>query len=214
MIENTVTANELSDVCSGKKVYVYMNVKDATNTITPESKALFEAEMTKNSQKLGQYVDINIDKFKNTQFYTAVHETLNPASITMEIPVSLLPAEGVERNFYILRNHDGAVEDLGATYDKEAKTLKLSSDKYSDFAIAYKDGEEPKPPVPPEPDPPQPQPDPTPTLDPTPANDVSASGLGTSSSSADNIALGVLAGLIAVIATAGFVVGRCRRKSN
>lgn len=45
----------------------------------------------------------------------------------------------LERTYYIIRYHDGKAEIIEGTYDEKTQTFTFETDKFSDYAIAYKD---------------------------------------------------------------------------
>ena len=45
----------------------------------------------------------------------------------------------VNRTYCIVRRHDGAITVLDAAFDAASKTLTFKTDRFSDYAIAYKD---------------------------------------------------------------------------
>lgn len=61
-----------------------------------------------------------------------------PLKITIEIPKDLL---GKNREYTIVRIHDGKIEVLKTQLSADKKYLTFESDKFSEFAILYKDVE-------------------------------------------------------------------------
>lgn len=43
------------------------------------------------------------------------------------------------RTFWVVRNHEGVVEFLPTTFDSQTNTLTFETNKFSDYAIVYKD---------------------------------------------------------------------------
>ena len=137
-----LTAEELSKVGDGASIRVLLKVTVASTTITEESKA--QIEKAAEGYVIGQYIDISL--FKQTICNGQAGElirltgTYEEMEISLVVPENLLNRDNsVTRTFWIIRNHDGKVEFLPATYDAQTNTLTFKTDKFSDYAIVYKD---------------------------------------------------------------------------
>ena len=61
-------------------------------------------------------------------------------NLSIDIPQNLINEnEGVTRSYQIIRVHDGAAETLDAQYDAETKSLTFNTDRFSTYALGYKD---------------------------------------------------------------------------
>ena len=61
-------------------------------------------------------------------------------NLSIDIPQNLINEnEGVTRSYQIIRVHDGAAETLDAQYDAETKSLTFNTDRFSTYALVYKD---------------------------------------------------------------------------
>ena len=137
-----LTAEELSQVGDGASIRVLLNVTVASTTITEESKA--QIEKAAEDYVIGQYIDISL--FKQTICNGQAEGLIRLTGTYEEMEISLVVPENlpnrdnsVTRTFWIIRNHDGKVEFLPATYDAQTNTLTFKTDKFSDYAIVYKD---------------------------------------------------------------------------
>ena len=137
-----LTAEELSQVGDGASIRVLLKVTVASTTITEESKA--QIEKAAEGYVIGQYIDISL--FKQTICNGQAGElirltgTYEEMEISLVVPENLLNRDNsVTRTFWLIRNHDGKVEFLPATYDAQTNTLTFKTDKFSDYAIVYKD---------------------------------------------------------------------------
>ena len=137
-----LTAEELSQVGDGASIRVLLKVTVASTTITEKSKA--QIEKAAEGYVIGQYIDISL--FKQTICNGQAGElirltgTYEEMEISLVVPENLLNRDNsVTRTFWIIRNHDGKVEFLPATYDAQTNTLIFKTDKFSDYAIVYKD---------------------------------------------------------------------------
>ena len=141
LIENKqLSANELSEIAEGKEVEFILDVKDSTKTIKKESKELIEAN-TK-GYTIGKYLDITLYKTVNKK-NESIHELTKKLKVTISIPEELINKDSkVKREYAIVRNHNGKVEILEGSYDEESHTYTFETDRFSDYAIIYKDTKE------------------------------------------------------------------------
>ena len=130
-------------VAAGYKLDVVMTVKDET-AVSAEDKALVEGALADNMH-LGFLLDVSLVMTKDG-VSTVVTSSSKPVSFVIGVPDSII-ADG--RTYSVIRVHDGAAMNIGGTYDAANKTLTVSSDKYSTFAVVYDEAPAPKPePVP------------------------------------------------------------------
>lgn len=137
-----LTANELSEIANGAEVDVILTVKDANETITKASKETILSN-TK-GYTIGQYIDISLYKYMiidgNRDEGESIHETSDKIKVSIEIPTELINKDSnINRTYYIVRNHDGKVEILKGVYNEETNTYTFETDRFSDYAIIYKD---------------------------------------------------------------------------
>lgn len=135
LIENKeITANELSEVAEGKKVEIVLEVKEAQTN-----------EFIESSTKgyiVGKYLDItlykNIDGTKKS-----IHELTKVMKVTIKVPEELINKDSkTKREYYIARSHNGKVDILETKYNEKTNSLTFETDKFSDYAIIYKDKKE------------------------------------------------------------------------
>lgn len=90
--------------------------------------------------KVGKSLTIRVYKCLEGGEPQLVHELASATTITMQIPDSLLSAPtGYYRYFRVLREHDGEVKTLTASVSRANKTVRFTTDLFSDYAICYKD---------------------------------------------------------------------------
>ena len=124
---------------AGYKLDVVMTVKDET-AVSAEDKALVEGALS-GDMHVALLVDVSLVMTKDG-VSTVVANSSKPVSFVIGVPDSVI-ADG--RTYSVIRVHDGAAEDIGGTYDAANKTITVSSDKYSTYAVVYKDAPAPKP---------------------------------------------------------------------
>lgn len=126
-------------VAAGYKLDVVMTVKDET-AVSAEDKALVEGALS-SDMHIGLLIDVSLVMTKDG-VSTVVANSSKPVSFVIGVPDSII-ADG--RTYSVIRVHNGAAEDIGGTYDAANKTITVSSDKYSTYAVVYKDAPAPQP---------------------------------------------------------------------
>lgn len=124
---------------AGYKLDVVMTVKDET-AVSAEDKALVEGALS-GDMHIGLLIDVSLVMTKDG-VSTVVENSSKPVSFAIGVPDSII-ADG--RTYSVIRVHNGAAEDIGGTYDAANKTITVASDKYSTYAVVYKDAPAPQP---------------------------------------------------------------------
>lgn len=135
LIENKkITANELSEVAEGKKIEIVLEVKEAqTNELI---------ETNTKGYKVGKYLDITLYKSVNGT-NESIHELSKVMKVTIKVPEELINKDSkTKREYYIARSHNGKVDILETIYNEKTNSLTFETDKFSDYAILYKDKKE------------------------------------------------------------------------
>ena len=135
-----ITADELAQIADGASVDIALTVKEAN--VSAEIKTAM-AQAAKGCT-IGQYLDISLFKYMtvngNQQAGVALHTTKDALTISVVVPDALIHTDSaVNRTYCIVRRHDGAITVLDAAFDAASKTLTFKTDRFSDYAIAYKD---------------------------------------------------------------------------
>lgn len=135
LIENKeITANELSEVAEGKKIEIVLEVKEA------QANELIETS-TK-GYKVGKYLNITLNKIVNGT-NESIHELSKVMKVTIKVPKELINKDSkTKREYYIARSHNGKVDILETIYNEKTNSLTFETDKFSDYAIIYKDKKE------------------------------------------------------------------------
>lgn len=124
---------------AGYKLDVVMTVKDES-AVSADDKALIEGELS-DDMHIGLLVDVSLVKTQDG-VSTAVASSSKPVSFVIGVPDSII-ADG--RTYSVIRVHNGKAENIGGTYDAANKTITVSSDKFSAYAVVYKDAPAPQP---------------------------------------------------------------------
>lgn len=143
LIQNgDITPDEVSQIIDGASMNIVLLVK-AEESYSDES---VKAQMEQAAQgyTVGQLLDISLYKYMTIDGQSGerqeIHETQNLITISIRVPDSLINTDSnVERIYCVLRRHDGKVEVLDSTYDPDTHILTFQTNKFSDYAIAYKD---------------------------------------------------------------------------
>ena len=135
-----ITADELAQIANGASVDIVLTVKEAN--VPDEVKAAM-AQAAK-GYTIGQYLDISLFKYMTVngsqQAGVALHTTKDVLTISVVVPDALINTNSaVNRTYCIVRNHEGTITVLDAAFDAASKTLTFKTDRFSIYAIAYKD---------------------------------------------------------------------------
>lgn len=90
--------------------------------------------------KASRYYKIEIVVKAGDEIVANVTTLTSPISITLNIPSDIEEVEeGYVREFSVVRIHDGQAEIIDSKYDETVQTLTIESDKFSTYAVTYKD---------------------------------------------------------------------------
>ena len=135
-----ITADELAQIANGASVDIVLTMKEA-NVLDEVKAAMAQAAK---DYTIGHYLDISLFKYMTVsgsqQAGVALHTTRDALTISVVVPDALINTNSaVIRTYYIVRNHEGTITVLDAAFDAANKTLTFKTDRFSDYAIAYKD---------------------------------------------------------------------------
>ena len=128
---------------SGQAVTVWLNVKSKTEEeINAEDVSMVASN--KGTSVLGMYLDITLYKQVAAGSATTVSETEGSVTVSLQLPDSLINTNSsMTRTYQIVRVHDtgsGKVVDvLPCRFNAATKTLSFDTDKFSTYALVYKD---------------------------------------------------------------------------
>lgn len=135
-----ITADELVQIANGASVDIVLTVKEAN--VSDEVKTAMAQDAK--GYTIGQYLDISLFKYMTVngsqQAGVPLHTTKDALTISVVVPDALINTNSaVNRTYCIVRNHEGTITVLDAAFDAASKTLTFKTDRFSDYAIAYKD---------------------------------------------------------------------------
>ncbi|MGN0329484.1 MAG: hypothetical protein ACI4D4_10975, partial [Lachnospira sp.] len=128
-----------SAITAGKDISIYLDVKDVKDTVAQEDKTKVEAALEE-KDKIGMYLDINLLMKAGDENPSKISNTSKDMTITIKVPEKLINTNAdIERTYFIIRVHDGQVDKIYGTYDKDNKTYTFKTDRFSTYALAYSD---------------------------------------------------------------------------
>ena len=136
-IENNsdlTTLLSLTDEEVAQGVNVWLDIQDMSATVPQADKDLVQNAST--NLTVGMYLDINLFKKVGDNTATKITETNGTVKASILIPESLWKAG---RTFEIIRVHDGVATAIAGTYDENTHVFTFETDKFSTYALAYKD---------------------------------------------------------------------------
>ena len=139
-----LTEEEKRLVADGSNAEIYMEVKPVTELVEAVRTQIVAAT----AEKLGEGVqlrcmDISLFKQIGEKAPEEITDiTGGKVTLTITIPEDLRNMDtGRTRSYQMVRVHNGAAEVLDTEYHAEKGTLTFASDKFSIYAIAYKDAD-------------------------------------------------------------------------
>ena len=141
--DNIFTAEEKSQIENGTDARVWIEIsKTDESAIATTDKAKIEQKAT---QVMGDnlkfiYFDINMFKQVGSGVKQEITEPGIAMKITVKIPDELINSDKtIAREYKIIRLHEGQVDVINGTFDATTGEFTFESDKFSTYAIVYKD---------------------------------------------------------------------------
>ena len=136
-IENNnklTTLLSLTDAEVAQGVNVWLDIQDMSSSVSKTDKSLIQDKT--GDYTVGLYLDINLFKKVGSNDATKVTETNGKVKASIVIPESLWKSR---RTFEIIRVHNGVATAIAGTYDENTHVFTFETDKFSTYALAYKD---------------------------------------------------------------------------
>ena len=137
-----LTEEEKGQIGNGADIKFILNVKDAGDTVSSGDKTAVQQVLGGNAEvkgfSIGQYLDISLFKvIGDTR--SAISQTARKLTIVIHVPESLKRKDSTKpRTYAIIRVHDGVAEVL-ADLDSDADTITIATDRFSAYALVYKE---------------------------------------------------------------------------
>ena len=136
---NLTTLLSLTDAEVAQGVNVWLDIQDMSSSVSQTDKTLIQDKS--GDYTVGLYLDINLFKKVGSNNATKVTETNGKVKASIVIPESLRKSG---RTFELIRVHDGAVDVIKGSYDESTGVFTFETDKFSTYALAYRDDAAPK----------------------------------------------------------------------
>ena len=138
-----VTEKEQKAIDEGKKLEVQMVVSSQSAVMENHKDDVAKVEATVSDKGLVKGAIYDISIYKNIEGVTektAVTKTKVETVISFPLEDRLVNTDSsVNREYKVVRVHDGGTTVLDATYDASTKSITFKTDKFSTYAICYKD---------------------------------------------------------------------------
>ncbi len=145
LADKLLSDTEKDSVKAGADVDIYLTEEDITDSISDSDKKLIENALN-DGEVAGLYLDVNLYKKVGNAEPVQITDT-NGYSIKLGInlPDNLINKDSkVTRSYRVLRLHAGSVKEVTSSYNNSEKIVDTESDRFSIFAIIYKDVTEEK----------------------------------------------------------------------
>lgn len=141
LADMVLTKEEKQKAAGGTDIRIVLDVKDASTVVSAADKTLVEKALNGPQAKgytLGQYLDISLYKVIGDS-RNIITETNGKLTVTIDVPDSLKNTDAVKtRTFAVIRVHNGKAELL-PDLDSNADTITIKTDRFSTYAVVYKD---------------------------------------------------------------------------
>lgn len=126
---------------TGMDIRIVLEVEDASADVSAADRLLVETALNSpeaSGYTIGQYLDISLYKVIGDS-RTVITETNGMIIVTIAVPESLKSADpAATRTFAVLRVHNGVAELL-ADLDNSSDMITIATDRFSTYAIVFKD---------------------------------------------------------------------------
>lgn len=145
--KSLITKDDIAKLAeAGNKLELKLTAENVTNTISEADKKLIAdkvtADTTLSGAVVGQYVDINAEL---SALNKKITEIPNSGTITLSVKLdNSLINKAADRTYYVVRLHknsDGSktAQVINTTFDSVTGSIKFDTDRFSTYAIVYKD---------------------------------------------------------------------------
>lgn len=141
LADMVLTKEEKQKAANGTDIRIVLDVKDAFAIVNAADKALVESALNGSLAKgytLGQYLDISLYKVIGSS-RNIITETDGKITVRIDVPESLRNTDHTKtRIFAVIRVHGGKAELL-SDLDNNEDTITIATDRFSTYAVVYKD---------------------------------------------------------------------------
>ncbi len=140
--EELKTNKELANKLAGKFTEINVEFSDANSSVASEVKTKMEeaAKKVADNLKIDAFYNIEVAVLANNIKVGNLKELTKPIELKLSMPEGLGEvAKGYTRKYYVIREHDGKVTVLDTNVSEDGKYITFKTDKFSTYALAYKD---------------------------------------------------------------------------
>ena len=133
-----LSPEDIARVEAGETAFVYLEI-NVIDKLPEEDKAITEDKLDEISAKPCVYLDITLwKKIGNDPVESVSSMNNNEVTIDVEVPEEFHNRDkNIERNFYVLRTHEGVASVLAGP--TTATTISFKTGLFSSYTIAYRD---------------------------------------------------------------------------
>ncbi len=139
--DNLLTKEEKLQLQNNANLSVSLDVYDVTNSITDEEKELIMQTSSNTGKSFaGMYLDISLYKKIGDNEAVKLTNLDNMVTISIKVPETLVIDSNIEeREYFIVRVHEGKAEIINGTFDLTSRTFTFSTNQFSTYALMYND---------------------------------------------------------------------------
>lgn len=138
-IDQILSNDDIRLVKNGANVKVWLSISDISSSVS--NTVIKKVESASAGANVGAYLDINIfTSYGESTEAVKLSETREEVTIEFKVPQNLKNKNSsIYRTYQLVRIHDGKVEVLDAEYNSSDDMLCFKTDKFSTYALIYKD---------------------------------------------------------------------------
>ena len=133
----SLTDKEKEAIANGADLEIILTVDISDGAVPDEDIQAVEKFIANTNYKVGQYLNISVFKKINGKEVRVLTELDAPIALTIKLPEALRSSN---RSFASVRVHEG-VAALLEDKDNASDTLTIATDKFSTYAVVYKDND-------------------------------------------------------------------------
>lgn len=146
-LTNNILRDDLHEIGFDRQIASIKLTADGQDRVSAEQQAIVSESLNEDT-KVGTMIDMNLYKKVGSGEETRVTELSAPIELTVAVDDELVNTDTtVERTYEVVRVHDGKVETIDCEFDAISQKITFETDRFSTYAIVYKDTIEKEDPV-------------------------------------------------------------------
>lgn len=141
---STAVSGATIELGDADKQAVMGNLKFTVEDTTPEANVVNAISNKLGEYEVGSYLDLGLSEIVAKNGAANDVWTVPVSELDEDMTVSLALDESLQNknNYKVIRDHNGTIDVLDATYNSTTNKLTFATDRYSTYAIAYTESEE------------------------------------------------------------------------